>query len=316
MAARPVHFLRIESLLMCFSTCLASKHGITKSYIFFRPRFQASNLVRVLDWMVTRCTCLESFAGCCPGCLGRPNSPNCELKSKWYVCEDFHLVWSTIKSSEHLHWSFDLILISLTLNHAPPPRLSCFTPRAHTSNGICGQNRNAMSSVHDKLSQSKKDNFEMAAHQVLTGWSTQSDNVAVFETGSSLYIAFLKFWYFVLMLSEYRKCIHQFSQQSGPSENPSNRRHLRGPTCSTWAAKPTRTSPWPWVVSISGLGSQRNSNSCKYVSPNTTNAKYEWMLRSRQLQEGHRCAGLWKVDLCSNDQLQAAAYAAESWAVS
>lgn len=90
------------------------------SLILFRLRF-SSFKPRQSPWIVTRCTCLESFAGCCPGCLGRPNSPNCELKSKWYVCEDFHLVWSVIKSSEHLHWSFDLILISF------PPRIWLWT---------------------------------------------------------------------------------------------------------------------------------------------------------------------------------------------
>ncbi len=105
----------------------------------------------------TRCTCLESFAGCCPGCLGRPNSPGCQ-KSKWWLLPpcliNYHIVWT----SALILWS-DLDLSSsanLTLNHAPPPRLSCFTPRAHTSNGICGQNKNPMSSVHDKLSHSKK----------------------------------------------------------------------------------------------------------------------------------------------------------------
>ena len=119
MAARPVHFLRIGSLLRCLSRCLASKHGITKSYIvscqMFKLQTSSESLNRhtlYLPWELRRVL---------SRCLGRPNSPNCELKSKWYVWEDFHLVWSVIKSSEHLHWSFDLILISF------PPRIWLWT---------------------------------------------------------------------------------------------------------------------------------------------------------------------------------------------
>ena len=139
MAARPVHFLRIGSFWGAFRGALRPNME-SPSLILFRLRC-SSFKPRQSPWIVTRCTCLESFAGCCPGCLGRPNSPNCELKSKWYVCEDFHLVWSVYQivwTSALILWS-DLDLIpsaNLTLNHAPPPRLSCFTPRAHTSNGI------------------------------------------------------------------------------------------------------------------------------------------------------------------------------------
>lgn len=188
MAARPVHFLRIGSLLRCLSRCLASKHGITKSYIvssqMFKLQTSSESLNRhtlYLPWELRRVLSRVP---------GKTQLAQLRVKVK-VVCLwrlppcliSYQIVWT----SALILWS-DLDLIpsaNLTLNHAPPPRLSCFTPRAHTSNGICRQNRNAMSSVHDKLSQSRKENFEMATHQVLTGCSTQSD-VAFFETGSSL----------------------------------------------------------------------------------------------------------------------------------
>ena len=82
------------------------------------------------------------------------------------------------------------------------------------------------------------------------------------------------------MLSAYRKSLHQFTQQSGPSENPSKRRDLRGPTCSTWAAKPTSTSPWPWVVSISGLGSHVRMS--EYIRPRMQNMDAEALATARR----------------------------------